>query len=283
MAEKKIIINFCPTGMVPTKAMNPNVPVSVQEIVEQTHEAWELGITIAHLHARHPDQTPAWEPEIYRDIFEGVRRHCPGLVICGSTSGRSVQDFERRSAVIELRPDMCSLTLSSLNFMNEASINAPDMIQRLASKMNDYGVKPELECFHLGMINYGNYLIRKGLIKGPFYWNLLYGNIAGFQANFRHYGTAVTEIDPKDSWIAFGGLGDSQLDVLSIAVAHGFGVRVGLEDNLWFDRQRKVPASNLSLLRRVHAMLALNDRELMPASEFGRQGFYNPFNHAVEG
>jgi len=131
--------------MIPRKSHTPFVPVSIKEIVEQTHEAYEAEITIAHIHARQRDGTPTWKQAVYRDIFEGIRKYCPDLVICGSTSGRTFTEFEKRSEVIKLKPDMCSLTLSSLNFYSQASVNEPEMIQKLALKMKEYGVKPELE------------------------------------------------------------------------------------------------------------------------------------------
>lgn len=116
------IINFCPTGMVPVKEQTPHVPLSPSEIIEQVHEAYEIGITIAHLHARDEQGAATYKKDIYQKIFAGVRKHCPGLIICGSSSGRNFNEFEKRSAVIELQPDMCSLTLSSLNFFQQASI-----------------------------------------------------------------------------------------------------------------------------------------------------------------
>jgi uncharacterized protein (DUF849 family) len=269
-----IVINFCPTGMVPQKTDTPHVPVSVQEIVEQVHQAWELGITIAHLHARQPDGEPDWKPETYQRIFEGVRAHCPGLIICGSTSGRNVQDFERRSAVIELRPDMCSLTLSSLNFMHQASINAPDMIVSLAQKMNEYGVVPELECFHLGMINYGKYLAQKGILQGPSYWNLLFGNIAGFQADEDVMELSVRKV-PEGGIVALGGLGAQQETATRYAVQHGLGVRIGLEDNIWYDAKRTTLATNQMLLQRVHQTMQQEGRTLMTAEELAVLGYRN--------
>jgi uncharacterized protein (DUF849 family) len=269
-----IIINFCPTGMVPTKKMTPHVPVSVNEIIEEVHEAWEIGITIAHLHARLDDEQPTYLNKVYQPIFEGIRKHCPGLIICGSSSGRNYNEFEKRSEVIELRPDMCSLTLSSLNFMEQASVNAPDMIQKLAAKMKEYGVTPELECFDLGMINYGKFLIRKGLIEAPCYWNLLFGNIAGFQPTLHAMGLAVEEI-PKGHYFALGGLGASQLVVNAIAIAAGYGVRIGLEDNIWYDQKRTRLATNKDLLLRVHELITINEQEFMTASALGEQNFYN--------
>ncbi|MBK6903842.1 MAG: 3-keto-5-aminohexanoate cleavage protein [Saprospirales bacterium] len=88
--------------MIPTKEMTPHVPVNPEETIEQVHEAWEMGITVAHLHARDEAGSPTWDPDIYRSIFEGVRKHCPGLVVCGSTSGRNFPELEKRSALIEL-------------------------------------------------------------------------------------------------------------------------------------------------------------------------------------
>ena len=261
-------------GMLPTKEVTPFVPVSPNEIIEQTHEAYEIGITIAHLHARDENQVGTYQKSIYQKIFEGVRKHCPDLVICGSSSGRNFNEFEKRSEVIELKPDMCSLTLSSLNFVKEASINAPDMIIQLAEKMKAYGVIPELECFDLGMINYGHYLINKGIIEGPFYWNLLFGNIAGFQANFNHIGTAIKEI-PLDHHVVLAGLGEYQLPVNAAAIAMGYGVRVGIEDNIWFDQKKSVLATNSDLIKRTHQLIKLNQREFMPSSVFGNNGFYN--------
>jgi len=272
--KNKIVINFCPTGMVPTKKMTPHVPVSPSEIIEQTHEAYEVGITIAHLHAREKDGVPTWKPEVYKEIFEGVRKHCPDLIICGSTSGRNFPEFEKRSAVIELRPDMCSLTLSSLNFIRQASVNDPEMIVNLVKKMEEYGVVPELECFDLGMINYGNYLIDKKYIEGPFYWNLIFGNIAGFQPSFSQIGTALNEI-PKDHFISLAGLGSDQLPVNSTAISMGYGTRIGIEDNIWWDEKRSRPVTNIDLIKRSHELIEINQKTFFNPKEFGELGFYN--------
>lgn len=271
---KKTVINFCPTGMIPDKEMTPHAPIRENEIIEQTHEAYELGITIVHLHARDTDEKPTWEKQVYRNIFEGIRKHCPDLVICGSTSGRNVNEFEKRSEVIELKPDMCSLTLSSLNFPNQASVNSPEMIQKLALKMKEYGVNAELECFDLGMINYGHYLIEKNILSTPRYWNLIFGNIAGFQGSLLQMGTAISEIPGGDT-IGMGGIGKSQLKVNAAAIAMGYGVRVGIEDNIWWDEERTRLASNQDLLERVHELIHIHGREVMPPKEFGEKGFYN--------
>ncbi len=270
-----LIINFTPTGMIPCKADNPHVPVSVNEIVEEVHEAFETGITMVHLHAREEEsEAPTYKKEVYGRILEGLRRHCPELVMGVSLSGRNTSSLEHRSEVLELQPDLGSLTLSSLNFPGQASINAPETIVGLVEKMNRFGVKPELEVFDLGMVNYAKYLIRKSLLKAPFYFNIILGNIAGLQLDFLHLGTAIRDLPQGSRWAA-GGIGRAQLGANSLAIAMGGGVRVGLEDNIYFDKAKKKPASNKDLLLRIHELAEIHERKIMKASELGQAGFYN--------
>ncbi len=270
----KTIINFCPTGMIPTKNHTRFVPISPKEIIEQTHQAYELGISIVHLHARNADGTPTYRSDTYQQLFEGIRIFCPELIICASTSGRDWPEIEKRTEVIELQPDMCSLTLSSLNFPQKASVNDPETIQMLAEKMKQFGVIPELECFDMGMINYGLYLIRKKILEGPYYWNLLFGNIAGFQPTFSQIGTAIQEI-PKKHFVAMAGIGNYQLPVNAMAIAMGYGVRVGIEDNIWWDANRSRLGSNIDLVKRIHHIMQIHEASLLTASELRTMGFGN--------
>lgn len=263
--------------MVPTKAMNPHIPISVQEIIENTLEAHELGITLVHLHARDNDGHATYRKEIYSEIINGIRVYAPELVLCLSLSGRNFNEFSKRSEAIELKPDMGSLTLSSLNFPKQASVNDPEMIALLANKMTDYGVNPELEIFDLGMINFGQYLIDKGLLKPPYYFNIILGNIAGMQMNATAISAALSAL-PLDSYWALGGIGQFQLQANSIAIALGGGVRVGLEDNLVFDRNKKL-ATNLDLLKRIHQLAEIHERNIMSPEFFGGLGFYNKYRN----
>lgn len=269
-----LIVNFTPTGMIPVKEMTPHVPVSPAEIIEEVHAAYQAGITLAHLHARHPDGTPAYESGIYAEIFEGVRRHCPDLVICASLSGRTFPAFEQRSEVLELEPDMASLTLGSMNFALEPSVNSPDMIARLADKMKQHGVQPELECFDGGMINYARFLIDKSILQPPFYFNLLVGNVATAQDDLAQVGLLIHQLPPGAYW-SLAGIGRSQLRANTLALLEGGGVRVGLEDNLWFDAGRNHLATNMQLLRRILELAAVFERPVMKPAAFGRLGFYN--------
>jgi len=270
-----LILNFTPTGMIPTKAMTPHVPVSVSEIVEQVCAAAEVGITLTHLHARDEESgEPTWRPEIYARILEGIRKFHPEIPLCLSLSGRNFNEFEKRSAAIELMPDMGSLTLSSLNFTKQASVNAPDMIVQLVEKMTKFGVHPELEAFDLGMIHFGRYLIGKNKIQPPFYWNIIAGNIAGMQDSPAELGLAVSLL-PEGSYWAFGGIGRQQLSANAQAIATGGGVRVGLEDNIYFDQERNTLATNIQLVQRIHELAHLHGRSIMQPQTFGELGFYN--------
>jgi 3-keto-5-aminohexanoate cleavage enzyme len=268
------IINFTPTGMIPTKSMTPNVPVTVAEIIEQVLEAADIGITMVHLHARDTETgEPTYKSEVYAEIIAGIRKSRPDLVICVSLSGRTFQEFDKRAAPLslkgELKPDMGSLTLSSVNFNRQASISSPDMIQALARQMKSCGILPELEVFDTGMINYAKYLERKALLEPPHYFNLILGNIACAQADLLHIGVMLRDLPPESLW-SLGGVGDYQLMVNSIAVAYGGGVRVGLEDNIWYDPPRTKLAHNSELIRRIHRLAQANERKIMTPAELRR-------------
>jgi len=265
-----LIINFTPTGMIPTKSMTEFVPVLASEIVEDVRKAWDLGITMVHLHARDAESgEPTYKKEIYAEIIRGIRDFAPELIICVSLSGRNFKELSQRADPLclegDLKPDMGSLTLSSLNFNQTASMNAPAMVQELARVMKDRGILPELEAFDVGMINYAHYLQKKGLIEGPFYFNLLLGNIACAQANLLHAGMMVNEL-PADSYWSLAGIGNAQLRMNSTAIAMGGGVRVGIEDNIWYDQRRTRLASNSDLIRRIHELARIHDRNIMSPS-----------------
>jgi uncharacterized protein (DUF849 family) len=258
----KFILNFTPTGMIPTKEMTPHVPTEPPEIVEQVLEAIELGANMAHLHARDQEGRPTYKKEIYAEIIYGIRKKNKHIPICVSTSGRNWSEFERRSECLELtgdvKPDFGSLTLSSLNFNKQASLNAPEMIIALAEKMRENGIRPELEAFDLGMINYAQYLIKKRLIAAPYYFNLILGNIACAQANMLSLGLMIKEL-PAGAYWSVGGIGEFQLPMNAASIVFGGGVRVGLEDNLYWDAQRTRLATNSELVNRVVGVARVMD------------------------
>jgi uncharacterized protein (DUF849 family) len=161
---------------------------------------------------------------------------------------------------------MGSLTLSSVNFNKQASVNEPGMIQALALRMKELGIVPELEAFDTGMINYARYLAKKSLISPPYYFNLILGNIACAQADLLYAGIMIKDLPERSLW-SLAGIGDSQLPMNSVAIAMGGGVRVGLEDNIFFDDRRTKLARNIDLLKRIHRIAADHDRSVMTSQE----------------
>jgi len=261
---------LAPTGMVPTRSMTPHVPLTPDEVARDVDRAMAIGITSVHLHARDAAGEPAWEQEIYRRLVGAVRERVPDVVINVSTSGRTWSELEKRADCLalddDLKPDLASLTLSSLNFLSGASINAPDTIVGLATIMRDRGIVPELEIFDLGMLNYAHVLERKGLLPGPVVANLFFGNVAGMQATLAEVGLATERLAPGAIWSG-AGLGDYQLTAQALAVAAGGGARVGLEDGIYLDRARTQLATNAGLVERVHHLLDIHERRVMTPDE----------------
>jgi 3-keto-5-aminohexanoate cleavage enzyme len=251
----ELIVNFCPTGMIPTKAMTPHVPITPAEVIEDACRALELGVAIVHLHARDRQGNPTYKAEIYEEMILGIRRHHPDAIMCVSCSGRNFPDFERRSEVLELtgdaRPDLASLTMTSLDFPTGTSQNPPEVVIALAEKMVSRGIKPEIECYDFGMINAANMLrSRGGLGEPPYYFNLLLGSRYSVPATARHLSSMVADLPPDSVWSA-AGIGLFQLPMNTLAIAMGGHCRVGLEDNIYHGFDRLELATNTSLVERL--------------------------------
>jgi uncharacterized protein (DUF849 family) len=254
MQFDKLIINAALTGMVPTKQDNPNVPVTPAEIVADARRCREAGASIVHIHARDEHGQPTYRKEIFAEIIAGIRQSCPELLISVTTSGRVHREFAQRADVLTLegalKPDFASLTLGSMNFPNQASVNAPETIRDLATTMNHRGIVPELELFELGMADYAKYLIDRGVLKPPLYANILLGSRGTLAATPQNLVMMVNALPEKTTWSA-AGIGRAQFFVNSMAIAMGGHVRVGLEDNLWYDDVRTQPATNAGLVERL--------------------------------
>ena len=269
MVYEKLIINLAATGMVHRKADAPHLPVTPEEIAEDCRRCRALGASIVHLHARDANGVPTYDPSVYARIIERVRTVCPDLILCVSTSGRTFREFDQRSAVLDLRgdlkPDMASLTLGSLNFPNQASVNDPEMIVRLLERMNEREIVPELEVFDWGMLDYAKYLRRRGLLHEPLYFNLFLGSLGTLAATPQHLASIVGEIPENATWAATG-IGRSQLAVNSMAIAMGGHVRVGLEDSAYMDPGKSRPASNPDMVKRLVRIAHAMERDIASPS-----------------
>jgi uncharacterized protein (DUF849 family) len=240
-----------------------------------------LGITLTHIHARNPDDySNTYSIDVYRQIFRGIRKHCPNLTICVSLSGRFFPEFEKRSEVLELCPDMGSLTMSSINFPKSASMNSPQMIMDLIGKMDEYGVNPEIECFDSGMLNYTKYLLKKGIIKRPAYINMIFGNLYNAQSDIASISAVINNL-PEDVHLCFGGIGKEQLKMNVMGLLYADGIRIGLEDNLYYRNKEKT--TNVELLKRIHRIMNELEMSVFDPLEFKNLGYGNRKNNNIGG
>ena len=263
-SQHPFIVNAALTGMVPTRALSPHVPLSEDEIVSDALACRAAGAAIVHLHVRDEAGRPCHRADRYAPLIRRIR-DASDLLICVSTSGRIFQDFERRAEVLFLegdaKPDLASLTTGSFNFPTQASVNAPDMIFRLAETMVARGIKPEIEVFDTGMLNFAKYLDRKLALPQPLYLNLLLGSLGGIPGGLRDLAYLIQDLPEASLWSATG-LGRFQLPMTTAALLEGGGVRVGLEDNLYYDAARLDLATNPRLVARVARLAAELERPL---------------------
>ncbi len=224
------------------------------------------------MHARDHNGANSTKKEIFQNIISGIKNYAPELVLCTSLSGRYVQDKILRAEVLSLQPDMASLTMSSLNFPQGASINEPSTILWLIEEMKKYGVIPEIECFDLGMINYTNYLINKGIFNTPIYINVILGNL--FSAGTDESTVAaIFNLLPKNAKICFGGIGKAQEIANLIGLNNADGVRIGIEDNFYL--KDKILGKNSDFINNIHNKLDELGLKYMPSVEFKKLGYAN--------
>lgn len=261
------IITVAITGSVARKEHNPAVPTTVAEQVESTHESFEAGASLAHVHVRNDDQTPTSDPDRFAALQEGLKKHCPGMIIQFSTGGRSGVGAER-GGMLHHRPDMASLSTGSVNFPLRIYENPPELIRDLAQKMLDYDVKPEIEVFDLSMLYQAVALVEEGLIKAPLHVQFVFGVKNAMPALRQVLEFQVAELKrmmPEATWTA-AGIGRHQLEVSEWCMELGGHCRTGLEDNIRWDKTR-LAASNAELVKRTADLCSRYDRTVATAAE----------------
>jgi 3-keto-5-aminohexanoate cleavage enzyme len=264
---KPCIICVAITGSLPRKAHNPAVPISIAEQVDSTQAAFESGATIAHCHVRNDDESPTSDPDRFARLLEGLRQHCPGLIVQFSTGGRSGAGRER-GGMLGLRPDMASLTVGSCNFPTRVYDNPPDLVDWLAGEMQLHRVKPEIEAFDLSHIHQAAAMEADGRLAGPLYVQFVFGVKNAMPADrdtFDYYIRTLARLAPDAEWCA-AGIGRHQIEVNEWCVAAGGHTRTGLEDNLRTDRATLAP-SNAALVRRVVDLCDRYNRPVATAAQ----------------
>jgi len=250
--SKPCIICVAITGSVPTKAANPNVPISIAEQVESTHASFEAGASIAHCHVRNDDETPSSDPDKFARLKEGIEHHCPGMIVQLSTGGRSGAG-QARGGMLPLAPDMASLSVGSNNFPTRVYENPPDLVHWLAGEMRTHDVMPEIEAFDLSHIHRAVALHNEGILTRKLYVQFVMGVQNAMPADedvFDYYIKTVKRLAPDAEWCA-AGIGRHQLEVNEWSISKGGHTRTGLEDNVRLDRNTLAPSNAALVVRAV--------------------------------
>jgi len=262
--KQKVIITVAPVGSVPTKKDNPNTPITPEEIAKDVFECYELGTSVAHLHARDKDGKPTTDKQIYGKIKSLIEEKC-NIIVQLSTGSRTGNHFERGEC-IDLKPEMASLSTGSSNFSNRINENPPELIEFLAKKMYENGVVPEIEAFDISMVDNARYYLKKGILKAPLNFNLVFnvpGSMSGTPKNLLH----MVEILPEKSTFSVTVIGRMQTDLITMAIILGGNIRVGLEDNLYYSYHDKKLGTNAMFVERAARIIRELGREVARPDE----------------
>ena len=262
---EKLIITLSMLGNVPTKASNPNTPITPVEIADCIEECMELGVSVAHLHARDENEQPTHSKEKFKEILDEIKRRKLNVITQLSTGARGGENTaECRGQMLDLDCEMGSLATGSSNFPSSVNANSPELIKALAVKMRDNGIKPEIEAFDLGMIDNVGFLVKRGILKEPLHFNMVMGvpgSVKGTPKNLMYMVNAL----PRGATWTVSGIGKSQVPMLAMSMIMGGHVRTGLEDVLEYSPG--VPATNKMLVERVVRLAKELGREIATPDE----------------
>lgn len=261
---EKLIITAAICGAEVTKENNPAVPYTVEEIGREAEAAYKAGASIIHLHVREDDGTPTQDKERFRVCMEEIKRRCPDVIIQPSTGGAvGMTDLERLQPT-ELGPEMATLDCGTCNFGgDEVFVNTENTIKNFGKLMIERNVKPEIEVFDKGMIDYALRFEKQGFIKKPMHFDFVLG--VQMAATARDLVFMAESIPPGSTWTV-AGVGRSEFQMAALAIVMGGHVRVGLEDNVYIEKG--VPAkSNGELVEKVVRLAKELGREIATPDE----------------
>ena len=229
---EKLIITVALTGNVPTQKMNPNLPVTAEEIAADVRRCHAAGAVLFHVHARDADQKPTLDINVYKENVRRIKELTPEAIVQLSTGARAGKDWEERAKPVRLLPEMGSFTTGSNNLPGIVYENSPPFIEYLAKVYQETGVKPEIEIFETGMINNAVFLEKKGFIKTPLHFDFVLGAPGSMPGTIKNLQFLSESIPAGSTW-SVAGIGKAEIPLSAAAIAMGGHVRVGLEDNLY--------------------------------------------------
>ena len=264
----KVIITAALTGSRTTKAHNPAVPYTPEEIAEDAVACWRAGAAVVHIHVRDPQTgAPSMDLALFREVVERIRARCD-LILNLTTSGLYLEGpdaLERRLAPVTLRPELCSLDIGSVNFQDRVFLNPPQWGETAARRMRDSGVKPEMEVFDVGHVAQALDLIARGLVVEPPYFQLCMGVRWGIPATPENLLFLRGQLPAGAQWSVLGG-GRAQWPMVALGLLLGGHVRVGFEDNVYLERG-VLAASNAQVVEKAVRLARDLGREVASPTE----------------
>jgi 3-keto-5-aminohexanoate cleavage enzyme len=261
---ENLIITVATTGAVTTRQDSPYLPITPKEIADSVYEAWQAGASIAHIHVRDKDGSPSMDFGAFTETVERIRERCDIIINLTSSGGLNLEE-EDRLRICELHPELASFDAGSMNFGSTVFLNPPDFLERLAQKMQESQVKPEIEVFEAGMINNALQIAKKGLIKPPFHFQFVLGVPGGMTATSKNL-LFLSEIIPTGSTWSVIGIGKDQLAMNTMAIVMGGHVRVGMEDNVYY-RKGELAKTNAQFVERIVRISRESGRDVATPSE----------------
>ncbi len=245
---EKLIITVAVIGAEVTKADNPALPITPEEIAEETHRAYLAGASMVHLHVRDEEGKPTQDTGVFRKAMDLIRARCD-IILQVSTGGAVGMTGEERVKPISLGPEMASLTCGTVNFGGGVFWNPPDLIEDFARKMKEAEVKPEIEVFEAGMIHNAMRLVWKDVLNLPLHFDFVMGVPGGIGGHLRDLIYLVESIPQGSTW-SVAGIGKYELPLAAAAIILGGHVRVGFEDNIFYTKG-VLADNNAQLVSRV--------------------------------
>ena len=253
--KNKTIITVAPTGAWPKKENNPNVPLTPREIADEVYECWKCGAAVAHLHMRDDEGNGTMNKDKFIETVGYIKEHkdCDIILNLTTSGDLNATDETRQLHLKLLRPEMASYDCGSMNWMNSGLfLNSPSFLEELGNNMKAWGVKPEIEAFDPGMIANAAYYVKKGVLVGPLHFQFCMGcanGIPGSMKNLVFMLETMQSLCPGSTWSTFG-VGRSAMEMLYGAVAMGGHVRVGMEDNVVYQKG-VLATSNMQFVERA--------------------------------
>lgn len=261
---EKLIITCAITGAETTREQNPALPITPNEQAEAAFECWKAGASIIHLHVRDDHGKPSQSVERFHETIDKIRKKCP-VIVQISTGGAVGEKIENRAAPLKLKPEMASLNTGSINFGDEVFMNLPKDVEYLAKEMKALRIRPEIEVYDYGMLEYSLRIMKKGVIPDPSHFQFVLGTGHGISGEPRNLCRMADALPAGCTWTA-AGIGRYQLPVAAQSTVMGGHVRVGLEDNIYWSKG-VLAKSNAQLVERVAQLAAMLGRPVANVEE----------------